>query len=185
MPRLDDIASIVTGVAPEPLGTEVARFIQIKDLDPTRRALVDGQHPTVNRAVPVRMGDVLVASRGERVSAVMADSDLFGAYVTPDVYLVRPDPDRLDAAYLAAFLNRQSTATKLKASKKGAMLPRVPKEALSELEVPLPPMHRQRVIGGLATAISRHNDSSAKRVQIEARLFEGLLDRAFASPVKG
>ena len=115
----------------------------------------------------------------------MADSDLIGAYVTPDVYLIRPDPDRLDSAYLAAFLNRASTVTQLKASKRGAMLPRVPKEALSELMVPLPAMERQRMIGGLATAISRHNDFSAKRVEIEARLFESLLDRAFASTVRG
>jgi Type I restriction modification DNA specificity domain len=185
MPRLGEIASIVTGVAPEPVGPDVARFIQIKDLDPSRRALVDGQRPTVNRAIPVRSGDVLVASRGERVSAVMADSDLFGAYVTPDVYLVRPDQDRLDSGYLAAFLNRPSTATQLKASKKGAMLPRVPKEALSELEIPLPRMHRQRVIGNLACAIAQHIACSTRLMKAETRLFESLFDRAFASHPTG
>jgi restriction endonuclease S subunit len=185
MPRLAETAMILTGVAPGPVGTDVARFIQIKDLDASRRALVDGQRPTVNRAIPVRTGDVLLASRGERVSAVVADSGLIGAYVTPDVYLIRPDPGRLDPCYLAAFLNRPSTSMQLKASKKGAMLPRVPKEALSELPVPLPPMERQRAIGGLASSISQHVDLSAKLLNKEARLFESLLDRAVASAVKG
>jgi restriction endonuclease S subunit len=179
MPRLAEIALVVIGVAPEPVRSEIARFIQIKDLDPAHRSLVEGQAPTVNRAIPVRTGDVLVASRGHAVTAVEADEDLIGAYATPDVYLVRPDPDRLDAAYLAAFLNRPTTARQLRAAKTGAMLPRVPKEGLLELIVPLPPTERQRKIGGLASAIARHLVLSAKLAEAEATLFESLLDRTF------
>lgn len=185
MMRLAEIAAIVTGVAPVAARGDGIPFVQIKDLAPGQRALVIGRPPTAKRALPIAEGDILVAARGERSAAVRADSGLFGAYVTPDVYLVRPDPRKVDADYLAAWLNRPAVRAALRTSTAGAALPRIPKEALARLEVPVPGLDRQRLIGGLAEAILRHDEIAARLARARAHLLDRQLDRAFMRETQG
>lgn len=185
MMRLAEIALIMTGVAPIPVRGDGTPFVQIKDLSPGQRALVIGRPPTAKRALPIAEGDVLVATRGERSVAVRADPELFGAYATPDVYLVRPDRQKLDSAYLAAWLNRPAVQAMLRTSTAGAALPRIPKETLARLEVPVPGLDRQRLIGGLADTILRHDDLAARLARAQARLLDRQLDRAFMRETQG
>ncbi|MFN4042037.1 MAG: hypothetical protein ACK4I0_10275 [Brevundimonas sp.] len=178
MPRLAELALIVTGVAPPSDGGGV-RFIQMKDLDPERRQLVRRAAPTAGRATPVERGDVLVPSRGERTLAIRPDSELLGAFPSLDVYLVRPDEGRLDPDYLAAFLTLPAVGASLRTSTAGASLPRIPKEALSELEVPTPPMERQRAIGGLAACAREQALLGTRLRDAEARLTAACIASAF------
>ena len=178
MPRLSELALIVTGVAP-PSDGGGGRFIQMKDLDPERRQLVRRAVPTAGRATPVERGDVLLPSRGDRTLAIRPDSELLGAFPSLDIYLVRPDEGRLDPDYLAAFLSLPQVGAALRTSTAGASLPRIPKEALSDLEVPTPPLQRQRAIGGLA-ACARTQALLATRLRnAEARLATAHLASAF------
>ncbi|WP_269713931.1 hypothetical protein [Caulobacter sp. NIBR2454] len=178
MPRLADLALIVTGVAPPSQAGGVC-FIQMKDLDPDRRELVRRAAPTAGRATPVKRGDVLIPSRGERNLAIRPDAELLGAYPSLDVYLLRPDELRLDPDYLAAFLSLPEVGAALRASTAGASLPRIPKEALSELAVPTPPLERQRAIGGLAACAREHSLLAARLRDAEARLAAAYIASAF------
>lgn len=178
MPRLAELALIVTGVAPPSKGGGV-RFIQMKDLDPGRRELVHRAAPTAGRATPVERGDVLVPSRGERNLAIRPDLELLGAFPSLDVYLLRPNDSRLDPDYLAAFLSLPEVGATLRTSTAGASLPRIPKEALSELEVPTPPLQRQRVIGSLAVCAREQALLGARLREAEARLSAAYIASAF------
>ena len=178
MPRLADLALIVTGVAP-PSEAGGVRFIQMKDLDPERRELVRRAAPTAGRATPVERGDVLVPSRGERNLAIRPDTELLGAFPSLDLYLLRPDDGRLDPDYLAAFLSLPEVGATLRTSTAGASLPRIPKEALSELEVPTPPMERQRAIGGLAACARAQALLAVRLRDAEARLTAARIASAF------
>lgn len=180
MPRLIDIAIVLTGVAPKSGGDPSARFVQIKDLSPDRRSLAPGQRPTAKRARPIEYGDVLVASRGERALAVTTTPDLIGAFAGLDVYLVRPDARRVDGGYLASYLNLPDVASWLRASASAGSLPRIPKEALSDLEVPLPPLPRQAAIGCLCSAMERYRNLSLKKAAAENKLYETCLQQVFA-----
>lgn len=181
MPKLKDLAIIRTGLAPPPGPLERASssYVQMKDLDRGRRSLTRAGAPTAGRATPIAQGDVLVAARGERNLVVRPDAELLGAYPTLDVYLVRPDPSRLDPDYLAAFLDAEETGRSLRASKAGASLPRIPKEALAELSVPAPPIARQRAIGALAVCARRHAELSTRLQAAEARLADTRLFHLF------
>jgi hypothetical protein len=152
MASLSDFASIITGVAPDKPGADPVRFVQIRDLAGARRDLTIGERPLVARAAPIQRGDILVAARGERTLAAEADEDLFGTYATLDVYLVRPNPERLDASFLLAFLLLPQTGAKLRASTAGASLPRIARDDIAKLEIPDLPLERQRSIGRLAHA---------------------------------
>ena len=66
-----------------------------------------------------------------------------------DVYLIRPDKEKLDPAYLAAWLMFEPIRNGLQASTTGALIPRIPIGSLKDLAVPLPSLRRQRQIGAL------------------------------------
>ncbi|MGH8146356.1 MAG: hypothetical protein ACREPY_08490 [Rhodanobacteraceae bacterium] len=150
--QLADIAAIITGSSPRKgeLGKAVP-FIQIKDLDPAKRALVAGERPSTKRATPANHDDVLLAARGGQavVTGTGLGAGLEGGYPTLDVYLIRPDTQRIDPAYLAAWLTFEPVRLQLQASTTGALIPRIPIGSLKSLRVPLPPLHRQRVVGEL------------------------------------
>lgn len=152
MVALSEVASVSSGVAPEKARADPVRFVQIRDLTSQPRELTIGDRPLVARALPIRPGDVLIAARGDRTLAVEADDSLFDAYATLDLYLIRPDPARLNPSFLLAVLLLPQTGAKLRASTAGASLPRIARDDLAKLELPDIRLEQQRSIGQLARA---------------------------------
>ncbi|WP_375390437.1 hypothetical protein [uncultured Sphingomonas sp.] len=180
MVKLSDTAVILSGVNPEPSTNDGCRFLQIRNLSTDDSDHIVGRRPTAGRAVPIQGGDVLLAARGERASAVQARASQFGAYVALDIYLIRPDLTRLDSDYLVAFLMRPATGVLLRKSTAGASLPRIPKDAIADLELPLPPLGRQKLIGGVASCIRRRRELADRLIAVESMLAEASLERVFA-----
>jgi hypothetical protein len=179
---LSQVGQIVTGInqAGES-GVFDAFYIQIKDLDLEKRALVAGPTPRVKRAIAVAEGDLLLAARGERPAVALADPGLFGAYPTLDVYLIRPDTARLDPAYLAAYLAQEHVIGQLRASTVGVLIPRIPKADLDDLPIPLPPLERQRAIGALAQTVQRERRLLDRLTAAHRHLRERQLAVAFSA----
>ena len=180
MGKLSDTADIFSGVSPEPAHYGDCQFLQIRHLATDDVDHIFGRRPTAGRAVPIVQGDVLLAARGEHASAIRARPSQIGAYIALDIYLIRPDRERLDPDYLVAFLMRPSTGTSLRKSTAGASLPRIPKDALADLDIPLPPINRQRAIGGVASCVRRHRELTNRLVVAETTLAEASLERVFA-----
>lgn len=180
MVRLSDTADIFSGVNPELALDGECHFLQIRHLATDDADHIVGRRPTAGRAVPIAQGDVLLAARGERVSAIRARSAQIGAYIALDIYLIRPDCERLDPDYLVAFLMRPATGTSLRKSTAGASLPRIPKDALADLDIPVPPIDRQTAIGGVAACVRRHRELTSRLVAAESMLAEVSLERVFA-----
>jgi hypothetical protein len=180
MARLSDAAIILSGVNPEPANDEVCRFVQIRNLGVDDGGLQVGRRPTAGRAVPIGRGDILLAARGERALAIKAKDSHLGAYIALDIYLIRPDQDRLDPDYLVAFLMRPETGVLLRKSTAGASLPRIPKDAIAGLQIPLPAIERQKAIGRVASCIHRRRELASRLMAVESLLAETSLERAFA-----
>jgi hypothetical protein len=181
---LTELAAVITGSSPEKGSTaELVQFIQIKDLDPAKRSLVCAPRPSTKRARAAQPGDVLLSARGG-LAVVVGEStadDLVGAYPTLDVYLVRPDPERLDSSYLAALLNHDPVRNGLQASTTGVLIPRVPIAALKRLRVPLPPLGRQRAIGSLFRCAREEIDLLGRLLDATRQFRERQIAAAFAS----
>jgi|AutmiccommuBRH23_1029490.scaffolds.fasta_scaffold00865_12 hypothetical protein len=180
MTRLSDAALILSGVNPEPANDDVCQFVQIRNLGADDGGLQVGRRPTAGRAVPIRRGDILLAARGERAFAIKAKDSQLGAYVALDIYLIRPDKARLDPDYLLAFLMRAETGALLRKSSAGASLPRIPKDAIASLQIPLPAIERQMAIGRVASCIHRRRELASRLMVVESLLAETSLERAFA-----
>nr|WP_157384455.1 restriction endonuclease subunit S [Nitratireductor soli] len=93
---------------------------------------------------------MIVGARGASTDVCLAAHSWFGAFISLDLYLVRPDTAKVDPGYLAAFLDLPATQAAFSGNKQGSGLARLPKETLDKLVVPLPPMPTQRLIADLA-----------------------------------
>lgn len=181
--QLADIATIITGSNPrkgEP--DKAVPFIQIKDLDPSKRALVNGEQPSAKRATPAKTGDVLLAARGGQavITGAGLGAGLEGGYPTLDVYLIRPDTRRVDPAYLAAWLTFEPVRLQLQASTTGALIPRIPIGSLKSLRVPLPSLQRQHIVGELFRQSRREAELMDRLAASIRTLRERQLAAAFA-----
>ncbi|MCU0732642.1 MAG: hypothetical protein MUE84_13795 [Hyphomonas sp.] len=115
--------------------------------------LATGEAPSVGRALAIEAGDLLVGARGAATETYVGDEVVIGAYVSLDLFLVRPDLAAVDPHFLAAFFDLPSTQAALAAGKQGTGLARLSKEALDTLLVPVLPMARQKAIAELAAVM--------------------------------
>ena len=154
MLELREIASTLSGVAVQEAEGGTARFVRLSDLSDLKAGripmLAVGEAPTVARALPVEEGDLIIGARGAATDVCLARAGVLGAFVSLDLYLVRPDVSKVDPGYLVAVLELPATQVLFSGGKQGSGLARLPKEALETAPIPLPPLPQQRLIAELA-----------------------------------
>ena len=108
--------------------------------------------------------------------------DMIGAFVGLDVYLVRPAIRRVDPDFLFIALNDIAAVRQLKASATAGALPRIPKQALDDVLLPLPPMEKQRRIARLGILAADCERLLRQRLAAEAKLNAALISRLLRTP---
>ncbi|MQW87810.1 restriction endonuclease subunit S [Sinorhizobium saheli] len=185
MLELKEVANILTGVAVQEAGDGPARFVRLSDLSELRCGripnLATGEEPAVARAWAIDEGDLIVGARGAATDACLASQSVVGAYISLDLYLVRPDPSKIDPGYLAAFLELPTTQAALAGSKQGSGLARLPKDALEKIRVPLPPMQKQQLVAGLASCVRAEADLLKRLIELNSILGREALARAICA----
>ncbi|MGC2523795.1 MAG: hypothetical protein WA417_14345, partial [Stellaceae bacterium] len=95
MLELRDIASVLSGVSVREMKDGSARFMRLSDLSDLRAGrhpvLAAGDVPAVARALTIEEGDLIVGARGSATDVCLATGAVIGAFVSLDLYLVRPD----------------------------------------------------------------------------------------------
>lgn len=169
MLELGKMSNVLSGVSVRESDAGTARFVRLSDLSEIKQgrvpALVVGEAPAVARALAIEQGDLIVGARGVTTDVCVAIGPVFGAFISLDLYLVRPNRAIVDPEYLAAFFELPTTQAVLSGGKQGTGLARLAKEALEKTEIPLPPLEQQQLIAGLAQSFER-----------EARLLKQLAD---------
>jgi len=161
MLELRNIASVLSGVSVREVKSGTARFMRLSDLSELKAgrtpALTTGEAPAVARALKIEDGDLIVGARGSTTDICIASDAVIGAFVSLDIYLVRPDRSRVNPQYLVAFLSLPATQALFAGGKQGSSLARLPKDELEKTEVPLPPMAVQQMIAGLALSFDEED----------------------------
>lgn len=123
--------------------------MQIKDISEERAldpaALVRIDSPQIREDHLLRLGDVLLAARGTRNVAVAFPADMFDAVTGSQVFVIRPHKG-VSAEYLAFYLNRRTAQRHISESLAGSFISFIPKEALNNLPVRVPPIEVQRKV---------------------------------------
>lgn len=185
MVALKNISTILSGVTARESKGGSARFVRLSDLSDLKAGraptFATGSPPDVARALTIEGGDLIVGARGAANDVCMASESLIGGFVSHDLYLVRPNPAVVDSKYLASFLDIPSTQAQFAIGKQGSNLPRLPKEALESVQVPLPPLHVQRLIAGLASEYEKEGMLLKQRSDLNAVLRREMVARAIRS----
>ena len=101
-----------------------------------------------------------------------------GAFISLDLYLVRPNRTVVNPQYLAAFLELPSTQALLNVGKQGSGLARLPKDVLEKMQIPIPPMEGQRLIAGLAHSFEEEGKLLKKLTDLNSMLGRETIARA-------
>jgi hypothetical protein len=184
MLELRELATVFSGVQPRGSKDASSRFMRLADLTDVKAgrvpALVPGEPPEVARALPIEEGDLIVAARGTSTDVCSANDFIFGAYISLDLYLVRPQPKLINSEYLRTVLELPATQALLASEKQGTGLARLPKEALEKTAIPLHPLHQQRLIAGLALSLEDEKRLLKKLGELKDRVGREVLSRAIS-----
>lgn len=136
------------------------RILQLKDFEGGRLATDLGQlTPMTPERSPdsyrVDEGDVLFACRGPHNFAFHITMPLEWVLATNAFYILRPDRNVILPEYLTWWLNLGATQDTLSSLRSISTMPLVPKSALAELEIQLPPMDVQAKILGIWDTAAR------------------------------
>lgn len=182
MLELRNIASVFSGVSVCETKGGSARFMRLSDLSDLKAgrapALATGEAPAVARALRIEEGDLIVAARGSATDVCVACAPVFGAFISLDLYLVRPKRAMANPQYLATFLELPATQALFVGSKQGSVLARLPKDALEKIEIPVPPIQIQRLIAELALSFDEEGRLLKRLTDLKAFVGREMLARA-------
>jgi hypothetical protein len=180
--ELRKLASVLSGVTIREDAEGRARFMRLSDLSDLKSGrtpvLARGELPEVARALNIESGDLIVAARGFSTDICLANEAVFGAFVSLDLYLVRPNKAKIDPQYLFAFMTLPSTQALFALGKQGSSLARLPKDELEKIKVPLPAMAVQRSIAELSASIEHEDKLMKKLVDLKSILGREAVARA-------
>lgn len=163
--KLEDVALVRAGIPSREIDRpSVDGVIAVKMIGPaalvgTYLSKVEGEDVSLPGPVATRHalkeGDILTPSRGVfRASLLEKQPELlssgFQLVAGPLCYVVRVDDLKADPAYVAWLLSTPSTQAKMTASARGAAARLFSREALAEIELPLPPLELQRNLARVA-----------------------------------
>jgi type I restriction enzyme M protein len=142
--RSADLLDVPPG--PSELGPAVP-YLRIKDLQKGKVARatswVRPELAGAEQRWALTAGDVLLSKSGTIGKAAIVRNGAAGAIAGNGLYVLRADPQRLDAGFLQAYLSSPSCQSWLTARARGAVIQHLNRGVLDELPVPLPPLHLQ------------------------------------------
>lgn len=187
MLELQNCAAVFCGVPLRETDDGSTRVMRLSDLSDLRAgripSLAVGEIPDVARASAIQAGDIIVAARGAATDICLATESVVGAFISLDLYLVRPDPTNIDPQYLLAFLTLPATQSFFAASKQGTGLPRLPKEELEKVKIPVVAMNAQRTIAQLASSLEEESNVLKKLTELNLVFGREVIARAIDAAV--
>lgn len=147
---LKHITSIQTGVFAKPVQKGEIVYLQSKHFDENGE-LAETLYPDLNADSKIdkhllRKGDVLFAAKGTKNFAAWYENDNIPAVASTSFFVIRLHDKNVLPGYLTWFLNHPETQSFLKAFARGTSIASISKAVLSELEIPLPDIQKQKLI---------------------------------------
>ena len=147
---MKNIATIQTGVFAKPIPNGKIIYLQAKHFDENGE-LKETLYPDLNVENKIikhllKKGDILFAAKGTKNFAAWYENDNIPAVASTSFFVVRLMDKNVLPGYLTWFLNHPNTQAVLKAQARGSSIVSISKAVLSELEIPVPDLIRQKLI---------------------------------------
>jgi len=186
--KLKDIAEIQLGYQPrtrmraDPSGSH--RVIQIKDVSE------DGVvgYSDLIRISPerepgryeVRKGDVLFISRGNRLRSALVGTPPFATMAVSFFYILRPDSDVVEPAYLAWAINQPDVQAQVRKDAMGTGIPHIRREPVEDLRIGVPALEIQRQVLKVQELLTREERLVARLLRRRRELATAVCAQACA-----
>lgn len=137
-----------TDLVDGPEGESPIPYVRIKDIQRGQASkgsswLTREAAASVDARWKLRTGDVLLSKSGTIGKAGVVRNGAVGALAANGLFVLRPDPDRLDPHFLASYLDSSECRAWLDEKARGATVRHLSRQALDEMPVPLPPLQIQ------------------------------------------
>jgi restriction endonuclease S subunit len=147
---LKHISSIQTGVFAKPVQKGEIVYLQAKHFNENGE-LAETLYPDLEADSKIqkhllKKGDVLFAAKGARNFAAWYENDTMPAVASTSFFVIRLNDKTVLPGYLVWFLNHPGTQTLLKGQARGSSIASISKAVLSELEIPVPTIQKQKLI---------------------------------------
>lgn len=149
--KLSQIAHIHSGVYTNTISEGEVYYIQARDLDDNRE-LAKNLSPTLSYTENLekhflQKGDVLIVAKGASFLSAVFDAS-YSPAVASTVFLVIRflDNNKVIPAYLSWYLNLSATQSFLMSLARGSSIPSINKKIISDLEIPMPTIEKQKII---------------------------------------
>ena len=117
-------------------------------------------------------GDVVLQPRGNRYSVGKLDKVNGPTVAVAPLYILRGRAEDIDPDYLVAFLEADSTQTRLRQNAVGTHVPQIPRQALETLHIELPDLSSQIRLADLARLERREIELTDRLREARSRLFD-------------
>lgn len=144
------ITSIQTGVFAKTVQKGEIVYLQARHFDENGE-LAETLYPDLEADSKIhkhllKKGDVLFAAKGARNFAAWYENDTIPAVASTSFFVIRLNDTTVLPGYLVWFLNHPGTQTLLKGQARGSSIASISKAVLSELEIPVPTIQKQKLI---------------------------------------
>lgn len=147
MIKLHNIAVIQTGVFSKVVPNPNALYLQQSDFDGNGE-LRNTTQPTIivaNQKHLLTAGDLLLASKGNNNMCVIVPEIEQKCVASPSFLAIRlHDKSAILPEFVAWYLNLPTTQNTLAAQARGTSIMSISKASLGELEIPIPPIEKQK-----------------------------------------
>ena len=148
--KIQDIATIQTGLFAKPLANGEVVYLQSKHFDDQGNLLAI-LHPDllledISEKHILCADDVLFAAKGTKNFATVFENHNEPSVASTSFFVIRPTDKKLLPQYLAWVLNSHSTQILLKGQAIGTSIPSISKQVLENLEITVPSIETQKAI---------------------------------------
>jgi len=165
--KVCDITLIQTGIyaKPDPVGEVLylmgRHFNSDKQIDPAIQPELQLNDKTKKHLL--QTGDILVASKGHDLFSVVFHPLKYPAVASSMFIILKlHDPHTILPEYLAWHLNHPKTQKILSRSSKGTSLRSITKDIIGNLEVPIPPVRKQKALLNAMSLFTREAQLMSK-----------------------
>lgn len=131
-----------------PEGNESIPYIRIRDVQRGQATkgsswLTQDAAAAFDARWKLRTGDVLLSKSGTIGKSGVVRNGAVAAVAASGLFIIRPDPDRMDPHFLVAYLDSSECRVWLDDKARGATIRHLSMQALGDMPVPLPPLQIQ------------------------------------------
>ncbi|MCB0837559.1 MAG: restriction endonuclease subunit S [Bacteroidetes bacterium] len=175
MKKLKHLTKIQSGIFAQTGLWEDVIYLQAKYFDDNGNLskLVKPDLKLDNRIIKylLREGDILFAGKGTKNFAVLYRETMGPAIASTTFLVIRMENQKkLKPEFLTWWLNHPKSQLYFKTHAKGSSTPLISKKVLGELEVPVPTLKKQAIIGEVQRLWQRKEEIESRITQLEEKI---------------